>query len=198
MNILQYVTSGLTLIALIALVVLAAIKYLIDKNKRLIVTAKAEDRSKLVDRVLSDDFIDLSSITKERKYEIAKLQIKHRAQRYALGMKAIMILSLFFFALTAYTISFQNNRTFSNVSLTGKILNTKHQPIHGVKITIEGHDFLQETRSTGIFQGRLDNKISKGSYLIVNMLHKAYLPESLSIQVNGSTIQLHTIVLRKP
>lgn len=198
-NIIKYVTSGLSLIALLILVVFKVSKWLIDRKKNLIGLAEQKDRCKLIDRVLSngDAKIDVSSLTNKEKKDIAILQIKSRTQIYSIGIKTFKFSLLIFFILTAYTISNQNGKVIENVNVIGKIVNIKNEPIYGASITIEGYDFFQKSRSTGLFEGRLADKISKGSYIIINVSLRGYLPESLNVKVESSTVQLHTIVLRK-
>ena len=195
---LQYVTSGLTLVAFLGLVIFYLLKDASDKQKRLIELANPEDRSQLIDRLLTDGLIDVSNMTKAQHYQLAMEQLNHRTRRHQAVLKTLKYVFTIFMILTAITITLQSQPVVEQVHITGKVVDSNHRPLYGAKVTVDGHDFSQSTRSSGIFQGNLDNAIEKGSYITINVLLRGYLTETFNIVVNSDTIQLHTVVLRKP
>ncbi len=128
--------------------------------------------------------IIFSNLDPSQSYKIIKLIL-------------ILVWSITFLGLSVYAIKFNDDKVIENVTLIGKVVNTEDQPVAGARITVEGDDFFQDTRPTGLFQGRLGHKVTQGGYLIVSISHKGYLQESLNVQINDSTVNLHTIILRK-
>jgi len=75
----KYVGSGLTLAAFLAAVAAWVFKNKINEKERLIRSAPAEDRSKLVMTTLEFFSVDARGLTQDQQYGLALRQIRARA-----------------------------------------------------------------------------------------------------------------------
>lgn len=101
----QYVTTGLTLVAFLATVIAWAYKSKSEERERLIKTASENERVDLVRSALEFFNIDTSGLTKEQKYELALAQIHARAQRFRTTAIVICVLAVILAVVSVYAIS---------------------------------------------------------------------------------------------
>jgi len=108
----QYVTSGLTLVAFLVMVIAWTYKSKTEERERLIKTASADKRADLVRSALEFFDVDTGGLTKEHKYELALMQIHARAQRFRTTAIVVCVIALILAGVSAYAIS----RSSSNPS----------------------------------------------------------------------------------
>ena len=111
----QYVSSGLTLVAFIAAVVAYIYRKKISSTERLIRTANQDDRGKLVADALEVFRIDASNLTKEQQYEIAIEQIKNKSMRSKLLAYIITVIAILASVVLIYTINTTKTSMGSNI-----------------------------------------------------------------------------------
>lgn len=101
----QYVTTGLTLVAFLVTVVAWAYKSKSEERERLIKTASEDKRADLVRSALEFFDVDTTGLTKEQKYELALAQIHARAQRFRTTAITVCVLAVILAVISAYAIS---------------------------------------------------------------------------------------------
>lgn len=101
----QYVTTGLTLIAFLVSVIAWTYKSKSEERERLIKTASEDKRADLVRSALEFFDVDTVGLTKEQKYELALAQIHARAQRFRTTAVVVCVLAIVLAAVSAYAIS---------------------------------------------------------------------------------------------
>jgi hypothetical protein len=101
----QYVSSGFTLAAFIAAVVAWVIKSRSEQRERLIATAPEEERGKLVSDALEFFHVDTGNLTKTQQYQLAREQIRARAQRFKLVAVTVCVLALIAAVIAGYALS---------------------------------------------------------------------------------------------
>lgn len=192
----RYITSGLTLVAFIVAVTSIVIKEALKNKKNLIETAPPEDRAPLVEKALEQYHIETTALTKQQKYNIIMEQIRSRAKKqkqyFRIGIFAFGILAL----IAVYAIREANDSTLEQVTISGVVEDSSCNAIVGALVTVEAYDFIAETRSSGVFRGNLYN-VTKGDSILINIMHEDYFPEPVNVTIRDSSIELHTIRLRK-
>lgn len=98
------VTTGLTLLAFLALVVLTGFRYYVKHKESLILAAKPAERADLVKAALVHFRIDPSTLTKQQQFDLAMEQIKSRDRRYLIQARSISVFFALFLAMAAYAI----------------------------------------------------------------------------------------------
>lgn len=101
----QYVTTGLTLVAFLVTVIAWAYKSKSEERERLIKTASEDKRADLVRSALEFFDVDTTGLTPEQKYELALAQIHARAQRFRTTSIVVCVLAVILAAVSAYAIS---------------------------------------------------------------------------------------------
>lgn len=93
---LQYVTSGLTLVAFLSVITLAIYRSRLRSREALIRSAPEDKRSELVKSTLQEFFnINTADLTKEQAYRLEIEQIHARSRRFAISATLIALLGLF-------------------------------------------------------------------------------------------------------
>lgn len=93
----QYATSGLTLAAFLAAIVLALYRRRLKSRERLIASVPKNDRASLVQATLERFDIDTSRLTNHQAYDLVLEQIRARSRRYAINAGLIGLFGLFTF-----------------------------------------------------------------------------------------------------
>lgn len=101
----QYVTTGLTLIAFLVSVIAWTYKSKSEERERLIKTAPDDKRGDLVQSALEFFNINTSGLTKADQYKLALVQIHARAQRFRITAIVVCILAVILATVSAYAIS---------------------------------------------------------------------------------------------
>jgi hypothetical protein len=101
----QYVTSGLTLVAFLVAVIAWVYKSKSEERERLIQAAPEDTRPDLVHSAL--EFFDVNTVglTRGQKYDLALVQIHARAQRFRTIAIVVCILAVILAGVSAYAIS---------------------------------------------------------------------------------------------
>jgi hypothetical protein len=107
----QYVSTGLTLVAFLAAVGAWVYKARVDAREKLIATANADQRTELVARTLEYFDVDTSGLTKDQKYDLALTQIHARSQRYQQTAVVVCFIALVLALLAGFAISRGNTPT---------------------------------------------------------------------------------------
>src|SRR5580700_10050679 len=93
----KYVSSGVTLVAFIAAIVLAIYRRTLLSRERLIELAPADERAQLVKSTLQEFFdVKTDRLSEDHAYDLAMEQIRARSRRYlinALIFLAILVCS---------------------------------------------------------------------------------------------------------
>lgn len=90
----QYVSSGLTLVAFIVAAAAAAYKSKSRERERLIQSAKDDQRAELVRNALEFFNVDTTGLSKDQKYELALAQIQARSKRYGQTTVVVCIVAV--------------------------------------------------------------------------------------------------------
>ncbi len=192
----KYITSGLTLVAFIVAVTSIVIREVIKNKKNLIETAPPEDRAPLVEKALEQYHIETAALTKQQKYNIIMEQIRSRVKKqkqyFRIGIFAFVILAL----IAVYAIREANDSTLEQVTISGVVEDSSGNAIVGAIVTVEAHDFIAKTRSSGVFRDILYN-VTKGDSILINIMHEDYFIEPMNVTIRDSSIELHIIRLRK-
>lgn len=101
----QYITTGLTLVAFLVTVIAWTFKSKSEERERLIKAASEDKRADLVRSALEFFDVDTAGLTKEQKYEIALAQIHARAQRFRTTAIVVCVLAVILAGISAYAIS---------------------------------------------------------------------------------------------
>jgi len=104
LNAIRYVTSGLTLTAFLATVVLSIYRRRMQSREKLIELAPGDKRASLVESTLEVFSIDTARLTREQAYTLAVEQIRARAKRYQIN--AIVLLIIFVISAVVFALSF--------------------------------------------------------------------------------------------
>ena len=99
------VSTGLSLVAFMALAFVWLVKSKLDERERIIKAAKPEDRAELVSKALEFFEVDTAGLTRDQKYEIAVSQIHARAHRFHVSAVVLVMGMVLLAALAAYAIS---------------------------------------------------------------------------------------------
>lgn len=110
----QYVTTGLTLVAFLVSVIAWVYKSKSEERERLIKTASEDKRADLVRSALEFFEVDTTGLTQEQKYELALAQIHARAQRFRTTAIVVCVLAVILAVVTAYAISQDSSKPYSN------------------------------------------------------------------------------------
>ncbi len=102
----RYVTSGLTLTAFLATVVLSIYRRRMQSREKLIELAPGDKRASLVESTLEVFSIDTARLTREQAYTLAVEQIRARAKRYQIN--AIVLLIIFVISAIVFALSFSS------------------------------------------------------------------------------------------
>ena len=90
----QYVSSGLTLVAFITAVAAWLYRQSSLKTERLIKTAPDEERAKLVRATLEFFDVDTAKLTKEQQFNLALTQVHARARRFLVAALVVALLAV--------------------------------------------------------------------------------------------------------
>ena len=101
----QYVTSGLTLVAFIVAAGVWLLKARLDARERLIKAADNQRQADLVGRALEFFKVETEGLTKQQRYEIAIAQIHARSKRYTQSALAICFVAILLAAVTGLAIA---------------------------------------------------------------------------------------------
>lgn len=103
----RYASSGLTLAACLAAIILAAYRRHMQALERMIAKAPASERAQLAVSILMKEFsVDTTRLTKEQAYNLALVQIRARGRRYLAN--AIVVLAFLLVAAAAFVVSLRN------------------------------------------------------------------------------------------
>ncbi len=144
----QYVTTGLTLVAFLVTVIAWAFKSKSEERERLIKAASEDKRADLVRSALEFFEVDTTGLTKEQKYDLALAQIHARAQRFRTTALVVCVLAVILAGVSAFAIS----RNGSKPDRSGSAVAPKPTPS-----AREGEKAQIKER---IFDSRGTNKIS--------------------------------------
>jgi len=100
----KYVGSGLTLAAFLAAVAAWVFKNKINEKERLIRSAPAEDRSKLVMTTLEFFSVDARGLTQDQQYGLALRQIRARASRFQMAAGVVIAIAVLAAAVTTFAL----------------------------------------------------------------------------------------------
>lgn len=100
----QYVGSGLALVAFLAAGAAWVLKAQIEQRQRLIARAPEAERAALIADALEVFKVDTGHLTKEQKYGIVTAQIRQRATRFLIVAIVTVTLSVIFALLAAFAI----------------------------------------------------------------------------------------------
>lgn len=78
----QYVTSGVTLVAFLIAVVGAFARSAIRQKERLIRAASEQERAPLVEIALEGFQVDTAALSEERKYSLLMTRLEHKRERF--------------------------------------------------------------------------------------------------------------------
>ena len=100
----QYVSSGLSLVAFVIAAAVWLAKSKIEERERLIQSANVEKRPDLVRSALEFFDVDTGGLTKEQQYELALAQIHARSGRFRVMTTAVCTVAFLLVGVTAYAI----------------------------------------------------------------------------------------------
>jgi uncharacterized protein YjbI with pentapeptide repeats len=112
----QYVSSGLTLVAFVVAAIVGVLRSKIREKERLIKTAGESDRASLVKDALEFFSVDTSNLSKDRQFDVAMAQIRARQLRFTMIIFAVIVLALIGACLAAYAMSKTGHRLAADVS----------------------------------------------------------------------------------
>ena len=123
-NAIRYVSSGFTLLAFIAAIVLAIYRHSLKSRERLIELAPAEERARLVQRTLKEFFdVDTGRMTEAHAYKIAMEQIRARGRRYLVN--AIIIGLVLLVSVVAVIAAYANRVSAKTVYSKPELIQVK-------------------------------------------------------------------------
>jgi hypothetical protein len=148
----QYVSTGLTLVAFIVAITAGVIRSKSHQRVRLLEAVPEDQRAKLVEREL--EFFDVATggLTKQQQFELALAQINARSRRFGTTAVAVCLVAILFAAVSAYAI--QQARELRNLSKqvsirlfrSGTTKDCPSLPVSArVKITLSSGAQLTET-----------------------------------------------------
>jgi len=104
----QYVSSGFTLAAFVVAVIAWVSKSKSEERAKLIDLAKEDERAKLVQDALEFFHVETAGLTKAQQYQLAREQIRARAQRFKIVAVVVCIIALLGTVVAAYAITRQS------------------------------------------------------------------------------------------
>lgn len=112
----QYVSSGLTLVAFVVAAIVGVLRSKIREKERLIKTASESDRAGLVKDALEFFSVDTSKLSREQQVVVAMAQIRARLLRFTMIIFAVIVLALIGACLAAYAMSKTGQGIAANAS----------------------------------------------------------------------------------
>ena len=117
----QYVTSGLTLIAFVVAVAAYMYRAKLRSMENRIKSAPESNRAALVDKTLEFFSVDASQLTKSQQYDIALRQITARADRFRIAAFLVFALAVVLASVAAYSYSITPGPTKEQKSFVTKL-----------------------------------------------------------------------------
>jgi hypothetical protein len=100
----QYVTSGLTLAAFVAALLLAAFRARLNNTAKLILSSPEDKRAALVQSTLTFYHIPVETLTKEQRFKLALELITRSNTRYKWAVILIGFIALLLACIVAFTV----------------------------------------------------------------------------------------------
>src|SRR5882724_5918626 len=119
----QYVSSGLTLVAFFAAIAAATYRLRLRREEELIKSAPEKQRAELIQTALEFFRIDSSKLTKQQQYDLALRQVRERARRFQTSAIVICFGCVVFLLATIYAINKYQSTKFDKNNNFGTIEN---------------------------------------------------------------------------
>ena len=110
MQYIQYVTSGLTLVAFLASIAAWVYKSKSEERERLIRSATEEQRADLVMAALEFFEIDTKDLSKQKKFELVIAQINARAERFRIAAIVVCVIAIILSVVSAFAIFWPDHK----------------------------------------------------------------------------------------
>lgn len=113
------ISTWTTLVAFLAATAAWAFKAYSERNERLILNAETEHQAKLAEKIISKtieyiDDLEINTLTKEQRYNLALEQIHNRANRFKITSIVICFIAATSLAFTAYAMNAAKKETQTN------------------------------------------------------------------------------------
>jgi hypothetical protein len=192
----KYVTSGLTLVAFLALVGFYLFRQLINRSQKLIETAPQGERAALVSKAITRYRIAGSeALSEDQKYKLLRRELDHRQDsvRSIFRLVGLIVVAGMLFGAFAWWKA--AHPVIDRVTIAGVVGDDQH-PIEGATITVEGRDFYTQSGHDGAFRGAIDG-VTPGDILTIQISAKGYRQETRQVQVHDAGVNLYKVTLGK-
>jgi len=197
----QYVSSGITLVAFIAAIAAWIYRYRILQNERLIRTAPENERSALVERALEIFSIDTKQLSRQQQYDLALEQIRGRAARFRMTSIVVVIIAILAVGVTTFAI-FRTPSALDDESqkkdeqllqkLEGQILDAgSGESLPSAIVMLPEYNLTDTTDQSGRFEFQV--LATHQARVSLKVMKKGYITRDLdpTIGVQFETIMMH-------
>ena len=113
-DIIQYITTPLTLIAFIAALATIIYRRKLETKKELINSAESSDRARLIEASLETYHLRDDNLTKEQKFELVRKVLDQKIQRLKINSITLIVLTVIFAVTALIGFRMMNNNSASN------------------------------------------------------------------------------------